>query len=524
MRDVTSANERWEAVDLASDRRVLAKRIAEVREISLAGGRLPSRAAPRGVVLRSWGRCRPLVGELTPPPQRYSREEMAERFARSKLAVAEPILRNMLEVLDPADRQLLLVTDAEGTILWTDGAPEALSASEELHVVPGTLWSESACGTNGMGTALAERHAVQIFAFEHLMPGAEAWVCSAAPIRDPETGEQLGVVDLSGEYRAAHPHSLAMVVTAARSVEQLLAQRVQTSRARLRDRWSSRLRGADPIGLAADTGMIVDADRENWVGRRIPALESGEHTVALDGELLQVEPVDGGFLLWRSRPQFATAVSLGAMSSTTAPASLALSALGRDRVLVVDGEKSIELSRRHSEILVLLTMFPNGLTDEQIALKLHGDFGRPVTARAELSRLRRTLAGRVTTTPYRLLTAPQADYFELEDLTRAGFVEEALARYVGPLLPRSENATIVELRERLDHALRTAVLQSRSPEILLRWLELPAGEDDLEACRALIAVLDDGDSRRAAALSRLRRLSQQTWGLTRCNGIATTST
>jgi hypothetical protein len=66
---------------------------------------------------------------------------------------------------------------------------------------------------------------------------------------------------------------------------------------------------------------------------------------------------------------------------------------------------------------------------------------------------------------------------------------------------------IAELRDRVDDALRATVLASGDPVALERWLATPSGRDDLVATKALISGLPRGDTRRAASLSRLRRLS-----------------
>ncbi len=69
-----------------------------------------------------------------------------------------------------------------------------------------------------------------------------------------------------------------------------------------------------------------------------------------------------------------------------------LTALGRDEAqLCVDGRK-VKLSRRHSEILVLLARHPEGLTGDELLCALYEDESvPPVTLRAELARLRRLL-------------------------------------------------------------------------------------------------------------------------------------
>jgi hypothetical protein len=189
----------------------------------------------------------------------------------------------------------------------------------------------------------------------------------------------------------------------------------------------------------------------------------------------------------------ATATAAGAPD-----AAVTLRVLGRDRaeVTLPDG-RAVTLSRRHSELMVLLALRTDGMTAEEVAIALHGDFGKPVTARAELSRLRRILGGAaLLAEPYRLAAPPHADFLTVSDL----------AAYPGPLLPRSEVPLVVEAREALDHLVRSSVLRSADPALLDRWVTSAAGRDDLEAARRLVALLPAEDPRRPAALSHLRRL------------------
>jgi hypothetical protein len=154
----------------------------------------------------------------------------------------------------------------------------------------------------------------------------------------------------------------------------------------------------------------------------------------------------------------------------------------------------------------LLALAPEGLGAERLALELYGEFGKPMTARAELSRLRRALPAAVAANPYRLTVELRDDRAVVEELLAAGRIGEALDRYAGPLLPGSEVPLVVEARQRLDDGLREATLASGQAELLRAWLANPSGEDDVEACRALVARLGAEDPRRPAAISRLRRL------------------
>ncbi|HET6509826.1 MAG TPA: GAF domain-containing protein [Baekduia sp.] len=178
---------------------------------------------------------------------------------------------------------------------------------------------------------------------------------------------------------------------------------------------------------------------------------------------------------------------------------VSLRVLGRDRAEVtLAGGRTVTLSRRHSELMVLLALRPDGMTAEEIAIALYGDFGKPVTARAELSRLRRILGGALLAEPYRLAAPPRADFLAV--------TATDVAAYPGPLLPRSEVPLVVEAREALDHRVRSAVLRSGDPALLERWVTCAAGRDDLEAARRLVGRLAPDDVRRPAALSHLRRL------------------
>ncbi len=165
-----------------------------------------------------------------------------------------------------------------------------------------------------------------------------------------------------------------------------------------------------------------------------------------------------------------------------------LAALGRDRAEAsLDGEP-VHLSLRHSELLVLLAEEPAGMTAEQLALRLHGDDGKPVTARAEVSRLRRILPGCLEADPYRLAADVRSDVDALRRRLRDGAVGEAVADY-GTLLPRSDAPGITELRDELEGWTRRAVLAGDDAELLWAWLGTPAGAEDLPAWKRFLAEL-----------------------------------
>ncbi|MEU2223772.1 GAF domain-containing protein [Streptomyces sp. NPDC018347] len=167
-----------------------------------------------------------------------------------------------------------------------------------------------------------------------------------------------------------------------------------------------------------------------------------------------------------------------------------LNALGRDEAeFSLDGRR-IRLSRRHSEILVLLSRHPEGLSGDELLCALYAEESvTPVTLRAELARLRRLLGpGLLASRPYRLTAVVESDATVVERRLETGALTAAAEGYTGPLLPGSQAPAIVRLRERLAGGLRTALIMHGDPDLLGDWAHAPWGEDDLEVWRALSAV------------------------------------
>ncbi|MFF0156880.1 GAF domain-containing protein [Streptomyces sp. NPDC005263] len=167
-----------------------------------------------------------------------------------------------------------------------------------------------------------------------------------------------------------------------------------------------------------------------------------------------------------------------------------LSALGRDETQLCAGGRRIRLSRRHSEIVVLLARRPEGLSGEELLCALYEDESvTPVTLRAELARLRRILGpGLLASRPYRLTVPVESDVAVVERRLESGAVTAAASAYTGPLLPGSQAPAVVRLRRRLADGLRSALIARGDPDLLADWAHAPWGEDDLDVWRALAAV------------------------------------
>ena len=187
-----------------------------------------------------------------------------------------------------------------------------------------------------------------------------------------------------------------------------------------------------------------------------------------------------------------------------------LEVLGRDRARLTLPAGSVELSLRHSELLLLLAeaaVDGEGRTAAQLAAEVHRGEAAAVTVRAELSRLRRLLgADLVGSRPYRLLGRIDTDLEQVRRLLARGSVGSALDCYPGAVLPASSAPGVAVARERVAALLRSAVLRSRRPELLLRYGQLPAARDDAAVWQACLDALPAGSPRRAAAAAQLLRL------------------
>jgi hypothetical protein len=402
----------------------------------------------RDIVLDSWLRSVEAGADPTrPAPKVISEHEAAERLSSHRLGGIVPIVRKLLGGVAHDARHIVVISDATGLLLSAEGHPEMLEAAATNHFVPGALLSEAAVGTNAVGTSLYLDHPLQIFSAEHFSSLFHGWTCSAAPVHDPVSGALLGAIDLSGNFRTAHPHSVSLVTAVAKLVETRLALDATRRDAYLRERYLALVMrdSQGPSALVATSGRVLVSSPPSWLADTVDLPADGDRFTLPSGDEVAIEALENGeaLMLWkvdRARP---------------APPRprLRILALGRRRAALEQIGGTVDLSPRHSEILTLLALHPEGLTGEELALEIYGSNVKAVTIRAEMSRLRRLLGCLVLAHPYRLLADVEADFLEVGRLVRAGDLTAATRRYRGPLLERSCVPRIVEERERLERAL-----------------------------------------------------------------------
>jgi len=191
-------------------------------------------------------------------------------------------------------------------------------------------------------------------------------------------------------------------------------------------------------------------------------------------------------------------------------ARIGLSALGRSECVVSTGTRTVRLSLRHSEIMVILAACPAGLTGDELAYLLYPADVISVTPRAELVRLRALLGDcLLASRPYRLTCEVASDWAAVSAHLAAGDLAEALRLYRGPLLPRSEAPGVAEVRGDLHRCLRAAILAAGQPEFLLSWTRTRWGADDLEIWQRLAAVLPARSPLRPIAAATAAKLDAE---------------
>jgi len=155
------------------------------------------------------------AGDFHPLPQRALHELVDASQMLYKHAL--PVMETLHAQIAGTDSMVLL-TDSGGVILHSLGDSEFAERARRVALAPGVSWAESSKGTNAIGTALAEARPAVVHAGEHFLRANRLLTCSCAPIAGPH-GEILGALDVSGDHRGFHKHTMALVRMSAQMIE-----------------------------------------------------------------------------------------------------------------------------------------------------------------------------------------------------------------------------------------------------------------------------------------------------------------
>jgi transcriptional regulator of acetoin/glycerol metabolism len=177
------------------------------------------------LVSRSWQRS--LAAGLLPMGRLHCNDNLAgnglqraRTLNHELISHCEPVMEYLFEQVS-CSHSMVILADAQGVLMHTLGDLDFLNKAERVALRCGASWAENQRGTNAIGTALAESNAVEINGAEHYLERNGFLTCAAAPIVSAQ-GKRMGILDISGDHRSRHPHTLGLVSTAARMIENSL--------------------------------------------------------------------------------------------------------------------------------------------------------------------------------------------------------------------------------------------------------------------------------------------------------------
>jgi len=397
----------------------------------------------RPLVRASWERSwRGRVGPETPPEIDLGHDELeAYRLAHPLAAVMDTIRGLLLPGTSEDAGVLIAIGDQAGRLLWIEGDRQLRTLTDDMGFVAGANWAEDAVGTTAPGTALALGQSVQIRGAEHYNRLVHPWSCTAAPVRDPETQQVLGVIDITGGPEVVTPQARMLVDATARAVESELL----ITRLRARHDAPPRVHAAAKTRASTRATLHV-------LGRDRARLES-----ASDHEESVIE----------------------------------LSARHAAILLMLAVNRQGLSAERLCELVYGPDVSPDTLRPEMVRLRKVLEQRMPELV--------------PDSRPYRLPMPLETDAHDVMSLLDRGAHRVALTAYRGPVLPESTSPGVEEFRDTVRAALREAMLSEASLDVLLAYADIPEGQGDAAVLRLALEMLPARSPKRASLVSRIER-------------------
>lgn len=187
---------------------------------------LAADGAAKSALVASWRRSASL--HRLDPAER----NMPVRLTQGEFNLASQRMETMLRAAQASLDRLyhavggvgccVLLADRDGVAIDRRGADADDETFREWGLWTGTVWSEQAEGTNGIGTCLVEQRTLTIHADQHFYDRNTALSCTTAPIYDHE-GRLAAALDVSScraDLTEGFVHLISMAVSdAARRIE-----------------------------------------------------------------------------------------------------------------------------------------------------------------------------------------------------------------------------------------------------------------------------------------------------------------
>jgi len=174
----------------------------------------------RSVIASSWERCWATID----PYSSIKPHHLAENHLHSMqanhfqlIAIVKPVIEDIYQYIENSGSAVVFANNV-GYLLEMIGDVNIMSELDRMGVRPGTLCAESELGTNAISLALLERTPEYVAGIEHFRQPLHKFGSAAAPIF-AMSGKLLGTLGIITQASHFHPHTLGLVMSAARSIE-----------------------------------------------------------------------------------------------------------------------------------------------------------------------------------------------------------------------------------------------------------------------------------------------------------------
>jgi transcriptional regulator of acetoin/glycerol metabolism len=191
---------------------------------------------------------------------------------------AAPVMETLYDQIVNT-HSMVLLTSAKGLVLHSLGDMDFLERASQVALTPGMDWSEKSKGTNAIGTALSEEEALTVHGGQHYMNANKFLTCSASPIFDPY-GQVIGALDVTGDHRSYHQHTLALVRMSAQMIENHMFADIFPKAIRIHFHTRSEFLGTLVEGIAvfSPEGRFLSANRSAQFQIGLPFSALKAHT------------------------------------------------------------------------------------------------------------------------------------------------------------------------------------------------------------------------------------------------------
>ena len=191
---------------------------------------------------------------------------------------AAPVMETLYDQIVNT-HSMVLLTSSRGMVLHSLGDTDFLEKASRVALTPGMDWSEQNKGTNAIGTALTEEEALTVHGSQHYLNANKFLTCSAAPIFDPY-GQVIGALDVTGDHRSFHQHTLALVRMSAQMIENHMFADIFPKAIRIHFHTRSEFLGTLVEGIAvfSPEGRFISANRSGQFQIGLPFAALKAHT------------------------------------------------------------------------------------------------------------------------------------------------------------------------------------------------------------------------------------------------------